>query len=171
MATVANEAVAASMATLLPMDEPEPEPLVADLVATLGWEREDARRIVAQSISPGGGPPPGLVSVTEGVQQWLHDTLLDAFLDTGWPACPDHPAHPLRVEGEGALWWTCPQSGKHVCRLGDLGTISSVNEPTPAWNRERLAAKEEQPTGARPNSRREPSGPCSTAPWAKGSSI
>lgn len=51
--------------------------------------------------------------VVDDVQQYLHDT----FVDTSWPACPEHPNHPLWFS-EG--WWICEQSGLRAARLGGL---------------------------------------------------
>jgi hypothetical protein len=51
--------------------------------------------------------------VVDDVQQRLHDS----FLDTSWPACPEHPNHPLwYLEG----WWRCTKSGRRVAALGEL---------------------------------------------------
>jgi hypothetical protein len=47
------------------------------------------------------------------VQQRLHDE----FIDTTWPACPQHPNHPLWMS-DG--WWRCPSSGTAVAPLGQL---------------------------------------------------
>ena len=51
--------------------------------------------------------------VVDDVQQYLHDT----FVDTSWPACPDHSHHPLWY-ADG--WWRCEQSGTRVAPLGSL---------------------------------------------------
>ena len=51
--------------------------------------------------------------VVEDVQQRLHDT----FVDTSWPACPEHLNHPLSY-AEGS--WRCEKSGKRVAALGGL---------------------------------------------------
>jgi hypothetical protein len=51
--------------------------------------------------------------VVDDVQQWLHD----AFVDTSWPTCPDHPNHPLWYS-DGA--WKCDESGRLVAPLGGL---------------------------------------------------
>jgi hypothetical protein len=50
--------------------------------------------------------------VVEDVQQRLHDE----FIDTTWPACPEHPNHPLDFT-DGA--WRCPR-GAVVVGLGKL---------------------------------------------------
>jgi hypothetical protein len=47
------------------------------------------------------------------VQQRVHDE----FIDTTWPACPEHLNHPLWI-ADG--WWTCIASGTAVARLGHL---------------------------------------------------
>jgi hypothetical protein len=51
--------------------------------------------------------------VVDDVQQWLHDS----FVDTSWPACPEHPHHPLWYS-DG--WWKCEQSGRRAAPLGGL---------------------------------------------------
>jgi hypothetical protein len=56
--------------------------------------------------------------VVDDVQQSIHDE----FLDTTWPACPQHPNHPLWYS---AGWWRCQRAGA-VARLGDLGSITSA---------------------------------------------
>jgi hypothetical protein len=51
--------------------------------------------------------------VVDDIQQYLHDT----FVDTTWPACPEHPHHPLWYS-DG--WWKCDHSGRRVAALGAL---------------------------------------------------
>jgi hypothetical protein len=51
--------------------------------------------------------------VVDDVQQYLHDS----FVDTSWPACPEHPNHPLWYS-DG--WWKCDHSGRLVATLGGL---------------------------------------------------
>ena len=52
-------------------------------------------------------------AVVDDVQQLIHDT----FVDTTWPACPEHPNHPLWYS-DG--WWRCDRSGLRVAPLGGL---------------------------------------------------
>jgi len=59
--------------------------------------------------------------VAEQVQQRLHDE----FIDTTWPACPEHPNHPLWISGG---WWRCRSSGTAVAPLGQL---TRGRRPTP----------------------------------------
>jgi hypothetical protein len=54
-----------------------------------------------------------VAKVLEDVQQRLHDE----FIDTTWPACPQHPNHPLGFTG-GA--WRCPRDAAVVAELGEL---------------------------------------------------
>jgi len=51
--------------------------------------------------------------VVDQVQQRVHDE----FIDTTWPACPQHPNHPLWI-GDG--WWRCIAAGTAVAQLGHL---------------------------------------------------
>ena len=47
------------------------------------------------------------------VQQYFHDL----FVDTSWPPCPRHPAHPLSYR-DGA-WW-CDRDAVPVAAVGEL---------------------------------------------------
>jgi hypothetical protein len=92
--------------------------LAADVVATLGWSAEEAMRFVDH-----GGRSAGFFDVlvaAEDVQQHFHDDRID----TTWPACPEHPHHPLRLTDRLPALWTCPSTGKTVCALGDLASVT-----------------------------------------------
>lgn len=52
-------------------------------------------------------------ALVENMQQLLHDE----FIDTTWPACPQHSRHPLWYE-DGA-WW-CTQDGVRIAPLGEV---------------------------------------------------
>jgi hypothetical protein len=112
-------------------------PIAADLVATLGYTPEEARRVV-QSVGSGQYGDQGVTSVAEVIQQWLHDT----FLDTTWPQCPEHRRHPLWLNEDVPPIWTCDETQQPICALGQLGTILSVDEAKAALNRRRLVAEE-----------------------------
>ena len=58
--------------------------------------------------------------VVDDVQQYLHDT----FVDTTWPACPDHQRHPLWYS-DGR--WRCEQTGRVIASLGRL--CDEANKP------------------------------------------
>ena len=51
--------------------------------------------------------------VVDDVQQSVHDD----FVDTSWPACEEHPNHPLWYS-DG--WWRCELLGRRVAPLGRL---------------------------------------------------
>ena len=55
-----------------------------------------------------------LHSVTEDVQQLMHDLRID----TTWPACPRHPNHPLWVHSG---WWCC--GADRIVRIGELESL------------------------------------------------
>lgn len=105
-------------------DTPEHDPaeilelLAADVAATLGWPTTQAEGFVRRH---GGRRSAGLLLVAEDVQQRLHDD----WIDTTWPACPDHPHHPLRPSEKLPAFWTCPTTGRTVCALGDLASVVS----------------------------------------------
>jgi hypothetical protein len=54
--------------------------------------------------------------------EWLQDALAES--DAAWaqpcPPCPGH-AHPAQPEErDGEAWWTCPQDGRAIARVGAL---------------------------------------------------
>ena len=55
--------------------------------------------------------------LVDEVQQYFHDT----FLDTTWPACPQHPHHPLWFHDDG--WW-CGEE-----RMATFGALSEKSVP------------------------------------------
>lgn len=55
----------------------------------------------------------GSVKLVNDVQQYFHDTRVDAT----WPTCPLHARHPLWYR-DGA-WW-CVEDGVAVAPLGEL---------------------------------------------------
>ena len=88
--------------------------LGADTRATVGINREQIvveeatrLRLYAQCVEGYDD------DVVDAVQQRLHDE----FIDTSWPACPEHPNHPLWFS-DG--WWRCTASGTAVAKLGEL---------------------------------------------------
>jgi hypothetical protein len=91
--------------------------LAADVVATLGWSAEEAERF---ALRGGRWVGPDILIVVEEVQQRFHDDRID----TTWPACPEHPHHPLRLTDKLPAVWTCPSTGRKVCALGDLASLT-----------------------------------------------
>lgn len=86
--------------------------LEQDVVRTLGMRyraivRDTAANIAALGIAT------RVEKLVDDVQQHIHDT----FVDTVWPPCPRHPAHPLTYR-DGA-WW-CDRDTVPVASLGDL---------------------------------------------------
>lgn len=98
------------------------ESVAADLVATLGWPVEEAEVFVRRDSGAWCAGVPRLLLVAEDVQQRLHDDRIDIT----WPACPDHPNHPLRLSDTLPAVWACPSSGYPVCPLGGLAALSGV---------------------------------------------
>lgn len=89
--------------------------LLEDLQHTVGPGHEDVVEEAAARIRLFGDESADFEQrVVDDVQQYLHDT----FVDTTWPACPEHPNHPLWYS-DG--WWRCDHSGKAVAPLGGLG--------------------------------------------------
>ena len=119
--------------------------IVSDLMATLGWTGEAAEAVarrVATSHYADGNPA---FAAAEDVQQWLHDT----FLDTTWPACPEHQRHPLQLTDDDPPLWICPATNLEVCALGHLGEVITVDEATALVNRAQLEAEEASTAEAR----------------------
>lgn len=127
-----------------PANEHAVSVVAADLVATLGsgpGEADEIARREAQHLARWTGDNEAF-ELAEKVQQWLMDT----FIDTTWPSCPDHPNHPLWLSGDDPPMWTCPRTGQQFCQLGQLASLIS---PSPAemaakgnaWPRRTLSSK------------------------------
>jgi len=93
--------------------------LRADVHATIGPGHDEAiveaaarRRLYADVSAQYVG------DVVDDVQQYFHD----AFVDTTWPACPDHPNHPLWFS-DG--WWHCERIADPVAPLGGLSKVKA----------------------------------------------
>ena len=88
--------------------------LAQDLLETIGRGHESAVEESVARIRLFADDPENFEQrVVDDVQQWLHDT----FVDTSWPACPEHPNHPLWYS-DG--WWKCERSGRRAASLGGL---------------------------------------------------
>lgn len=88
--------------------------LLRDVVGTVGLGHESAvDEPIARIRLFAADPTDFEQRVVDDVQQFLHDT----YVDTSWPACPEHPHHPLWYS-EG--WWRCEESGKSAAPLGEL---------------------------------------------------
>lgn len=99
--------------------------IAPDLVATLGWMVDQAKEVVATAGAVYEQDPALVaVRVAEEVQQWLHDS----FLDATWPSCPSHRNHPLWLAEEPPFTWHCPRDSTAIAPLGQLGTV--VSPPT-----------------------------------------
>jgi hypothetical protein len=127
-------------------------PLLADLAArgmSLPDIREEAREERAEASvcawiqGPGragegiwvlleSSPEERVAQLAEQFQNWAADQLLDAGLPPRWPACPEHPSSPHRLEPDvrdGAAVWVCWESG-HV--IGAIGALVRPGSRTPA---------------------------------------
>lgn len=88
--------------------------LERDLAETIGPGHESAVEEAVTRIRLFADDPTEFEQrVVDDVQQRLHDT----FVDTSWPACPEHPNHPLWYS-DG--WWICERSGRRAAPLGGL---------------------------------------------------
>jgi hypothetical protein len=66
--------------------------LCRDLLETIGCGHESAVEETISRIRMFADDPADFEHrVVDDLQRFLHDT----FVDTSWPACPDHPNHPL----------------------------------------------------------------------------
>lgn len=83
-----------------------------DLLETVGPGHEIVAEANLARLRLFAGPDDFEQRVVDHVQQALHDE----FIDTTWPACPDHPNHPLWYS-DG--WWGCERSGR-IALLGGL---------------------------------------------------
>jgi hypothetical protein len=118
-------------------------PLLADLAASgmsLPDIREEAREeratasvcawiqgsgATGEGISVLLDRPPAeqVAQLAEQLQNWAADQLHDAGLPPEWPACPEHPSPPHRLEPEvrdRAAVWACLESGRVMWAIGAL---------------------------------------------------
>jgi hypothetical protein len=61
--------------------------------------------------------------LAEQFQDWAADQLHDAGRPPEWPACPQHPIPPRRLEPEvrdGRASWVCLESGQVIWPIGEL---------------------------------------------------
>ncbi|HKN65206.1 MAG TPA: hypothetical protein VJW73_02960 [Gemmatimonadaceae bacterium] len=86
--------------------------LEQDVVRTIGKRHRGVVHDTAANIQA-LGIATRVDKLVEDVQQHFHDL----FVDTVWPACPRHPAHPLSYR-DGA-WW-CDRDTVPIAALGDL---------------------------------------------------
>lgn len=100
--------------------------LIDDVVASLGCSADVATdAVLAEALSILSWMDDDLgdtffaIKLGDDVQQYFHDR----FVDTTWPACPDHPNHPLDFKGE-PMTWTCPTTHESKCSLGNLGDVA-----------------------------------------------
>jgi hypothetical protein len=92
---------------------PEALPLLEqDVVRTIGPRHRGIVRDTAANIQA-LGIATRVEKLVEDVQRYLQDNVLDTI----WPACPRHPAHPLEYH-DGA-WW-CDRDAVPIAALGDL---------------------------------------------------
>jgi hypothetical protein len=98
---------------------------IADVV-TADIDRDDAARLVWASaedrLDHVGAESGGETAL------WVINALQEQMIEDRsghvWPACPDHPSHPLWIEAlDSDARWTCEQSGRRVARLGELSTV------------------------------------------------
>jgi len=92
------------------------QPLIQDLMATLGDSHESSVRDLASQLRSFIDDPATFEDrLVDDVQQLIHDE----FVHTSWPPCPRHPNHPLWFDGEK---WRCTRDSVGIARLGELGT-------------------------------------------------
>jgi hypothetical protein len=92
--------------------------LEMDVAATIGDNHRNEIAEVACWVRVFADTPDDYEQrLVDDLQQWFHD----AFIDTSWPNCPDHPHHPLWFSHG---WWRCEQSEKRVAKLGALAKSS-----------------------------------------------
>lgn len=102
------------------------ELVVRDLV-TAGCDRAVARSLVwrtAGTMIFFGDPSTGGELALRVVDE-LRADIIENRPDHVWPACRDHPNHPLWIDVEDAdAPWVCPTTGRRAARLGELGSLA-----------------------------------------------
>jgi hypothetical protein len=88
--------------------------LLQDVATTIGSGHEPIVEQAAARVRLFSTDPADFEQkVVDDVQQYFHD----AFVNTTWPQCPDHPNHPLWY---CANRWRCERAGKAIAALGAL---------------------------------------------------
>jgi hypothetical protein len=75
------------------------------------------------SVLADTSPAEQVAELAEQVQNWAADQMHDAGRTPEWPACPQHPSTPHRLDPEvrdGRAVWTCRQTGQVIWPIGDL---------------------------------------------------
>ena len=124
-------------------------PLLADLAASgmsLPDIREEAHEereapSVCGWIQRPGGTGEGIcvlldspaaeqvAQLAEQFQDWAADRLHDAGRPPEWPACPQHPSPPHRLDPQvrdGRAAWVCQESGQVIWPVGELAMPGSA---------------------------------------------
>ena len=100
--------------------------LEMDVAATIGGNHSKEIAAVAWPVRVFADTPDEYEQrVVDDLQQWFHD----AFFDTSWPNCPDHPHHPLWFSHG---WWRCEESERRVAKLRSAGHIVEKNAGPPS---------------------------------------
>ncbi len=70
-----------------------------------------------------------VAQLAEQFQHWAADQLHDAGRSPEWPACPQHPSPPRRLDPEvrdGRAAWVCRESGQAIWPVGELAMPGSA---------------------------------------------
>jgi len=87
------------------------------------WIQGPGRTGVGISVLLDSSPAGRVAQLAEQFQNWAADQLHDAGRSPEWPACPEHPGPPHRLEPEvrdGAAVWACLESGHVIWAIGAL---------------------------------------------------
>jgi hypothetical protein len=107
---------------------------VDDIVATLGWTREEAERFVMTEgcVAAYARDSQELLTLAYQVMTNVQEAIQEQRIDTSWPVCLQHGRHPLSFEHD--LVWRCPQidydDPKGFMRGVPFGWLNTV-WPTP----------------------------------------
>jgi len=87
------------------------------------WIQGPGRTGEGISVLLDSPPAEQVAQMAEQLQNWAADQLHDAGQPPEWPACPEHPSPPHRLEPDvrdGAAVWACPESGHVIWAIGAL---------------------------------------------------
>ena len=104
--------------------------IVHDLIATIGYPAADAQALVSyhaeirlHALAPDTeAGSMTAVWVAEAVQEDLIEGVAEEPPLVTWPACPNHPNHPLwlSIADAASAAWTCPTTHERIAELGRL---------------------------------------------------
>jgi hypothetical protein len=91
--------------------------------AVCAWIQGPGRTGEGIWVLLGGSPAQQVAELAEQFQDWAADQLGEAGSSPEWPACPEHPDPPHRLDPDvrdGVAVWACWMTGQVIWPIGGL---------------------------------------------------